>query len=57
MNLQTKEHGKIDMLSVLQMQLRVFNAKRNLIRIKNDRLTDRVNLHLALGGSFEENSK
>lgn len=48
--------GKVDMLSVLQMQLRVFNAKRNLIRIKNDRLNDRVNLHLALGGSFEENS-
>ncbi len=46
--------GKIDLLSVLQIQARVVGAKVGLIRIKNERLGQRVSLHLALGGSFEE---
>jgi NodT family efflux transporter outer membrane factor (OMF) lipoprotein len=46
--------GKIDLLSVLQMQARWIGARVGLIRIKNERLAQRVNLHLALGGSFEE---
>jgi NodT family efflux transporter outer membrane factor (OMF) lipoprotein len=48
------EVGRIDLLSVLQMQLRVVNSRKGLIRIQNDRLAQRVNLHLALGGGFEE---
>jgi len=46
--------GRIDLLSVLQMQARWLGARIGLIRIQNERLSLRVNLHLALGGSFEE---
>lgn len=46
--------GKIDLLSVLQMQSRWLGAHVGLIRLENERLAQRVNLHLALGGSFEE---
>ena len=45
--------GQIDLLSVLQMQTRWIGAKTNLIRVKNARLAERINLHLALGGSFD----
>ena len=48
--------GKIDLLSVLQMQSRWLGARVGLIRIRNERLAQRVNLHLALGGSFEDSS-
>ena len=48
------EVGKIDLLSVLQLQARVIGARTSLIRVRNERLAQRVNLHLALGGSFEE---
>ncbi|MHC4611721.1 MAG: efflux transporter outer membrane subunit [Planctomycetota bacterium] len=46
--------GKVDLLSVLQMQARWIGARIGLIRIENERLAQRINLHLALGGSFEE---
>ena len=46
--------GAIDFLSVLQMQARTLNSRISLIRIKNARLAQRVDLHLALGGSFSE---
>jgi outer membrane protein TolC len=48
------EVGKIDLLSLLQMQTRWIGARVGLIRLQNERLAQRVNLHLALGGSFEE---
>ena len=46
--------GAVDFLSVLQMQARALNSRISLIRIKNARLAQRVDLHLALGGDFEE---
>lgn len=46
------ESGKLDVLSVLQMQDRVINARIAQISIRNQRLSQRVDLHLALGGSF-----
>ena len=46
--------GAIDFLSVLQMQARSLNSRISLIRIKNTRLAQRVDLHLALGGNFTE---
>jgi outer membrane protein TolC len=49
------EVGKVDLLSVLQMQARVVGSQIALVNIRNERLINRVNLHLALGGSFEEN--
>ncbi len=48
--------GRTDMLNVLINQARLIGAKASLISLQNDRLTNRVNLHLALGGSFEEAS-
>ena len=48
------EIGKIDLLSVLQMQARGVGPQIALVNIRKDRLITRVNLHLALGGSFEE---
>jgi NodT family efflux transporter outer membrane factor (OMF) lipoprotein len=45
--------GAIDQLSLLQIQTRVFNAESKLVSIQGARLTNRVDLHLALGGSFE----
>jgi len=47
------DNGAVDLLSVLQMQLRADNSKINLLRIQNARLIQRINLHLALGGDFE----
>ena len=44
--------GRIDLLSVLQIQGRVLGARSSLIAVRNERLAQRVNLHLALGGSF-----
>jgi outer membrane protein TolC len=44
--------GRIDLLSVLQIQARVLGARSALIAVRNERLAQRVNLHLALGGSF-----
>ena len=46
------ETGKLDLLSVLQMQNRVISARIAQISIRNQRLSQRVDLHLALGGSF-----
>lgn len=46
--------GQIDLLSVLQMQARELNSRISLVRMQNARLAQRVDLHLALGGSFEE---
>ena len=46
--------GRIDLLSVLIIQARLIGAEAALISIRNDRLANRVNLHLALGGSFEK---
>ena len=46
--------GQVDFLSVLQLQARTLNSQITLIRIKNTRLAQRVDLHLALGGSFSE---
>jgi multidrug efflux system outer membrane protein len=46
--------GQVDFLSVLQVQARTLNSRISLIRIKNARLAQRVDLHLGLGGSFNQ---
>jgi NodT family efflux transporter outer membrane factor (OMF) lipoprotein len=46
--------GKVDLLSILQQQAVVVSAKVNLINIRDQRLQQRVDLHLAIGGSFDE---
>jgi NodT family efflux transporter outer membrane factor (OMF) lipoprotein len=47
------EVGAIDLLGLLQIQAREFQSQSTLIRVQSTRLANRVNLHLALGGSFE----
>jgi multidrug efflux system outer membrane protein len=42
----------VDILSVLESQRRANNARSALIRLKNERLQARIDLHVALGGSF-----
>ncbi|MCJ8299155.1 MAG: TolC family protein, partial [Pseudomonadales bacterium] len=43
--------GQVDLFSVLQMQQRSINAKIALTGLMNARLAQRIDLHLALGGS------
>jgi NodT family efflux transporter outer membrane factor (OMF) lipoprotein len=45
--------GKVSMIDVLQMQARVNRSRSALIDIRQQRLAQRIDLHLALGGSFE----
>jgi outer membrane protein TolC len=42
-----------DILDVLEAQRRNNSAKANLIRLRNERLQNRIDLHLALGGDFK----
>lgn len=48
------EVGKVDLLSVLLMQASVVAARIALFDIRNGQLINRGNLHLALGGTFEQ---
>jgi NodT family efflux transporter outer membrane factor (OMF) lipoprotein len=45
--------GSTDLRRVQEQQLALYSARVALIRVQSDRLVQRVNLHLALGGSFE----
>ena len=47
------DSGATDILSVLQIQSRWIGGRIALLRLQNERLAQRINLHLALGGSFE----
>lgn len=40
-------------LQILEAQRRAVNARAGLIRLRNQRLLNRLDLHLALGGDFE----
>ncbi len=42
-----------NILSVLEAQRRANNARASMIRLNNQRLQNRIDLHLALGGDFE----
>ena len=44
--------GATDLLDVLQLQAKQIDTRFELIAIRNDRLANRVALHLALGGGF-----
>jgi NodT family efflux transporter outer membrane factor (OMF) lipoprotein len=45
--------GSGDLRGVQQQQLALYAAQVTLLRVQADRLVQRVNLHLALGGSFD----
>jgi NodT family efflux transporter outer membrane factor (OMF) lipoprotein len=45
--------GSGDLRGVQQQQLALYAVQVNLLRVQSERLVQRVNLHLALGGSFD----
>lgn len=45
--------GSVDLRAVEQAQLALYSARLGLLRVQTERLAQRVNLYLALGGSFE----
>ncbi len=47
------EKGLVDIITVLESQRRAFDSRSTLLTIKNQRLQNRVNLYLALGGDFD----
>ncbi len=49
--------GRIEFYNLLQAQAGLLSSRSTLISMRNERLSQRVNLHLALGGSFEDNTK
>ena len=46
--------GASDLLDVQQLQTRQLSARFDLNGVRNDRLANRVALHLALGGGFTQ---
>jgi outer membrane protein, multidrug efflux system len=44
--------GATDLLSVLQLQADQIASEVNVIELRNAQLANRINLHLALGGTF-----
>jgi NodT family efflux transporter outer membrane factor (OMF) lipoprotein len=46
--------GSTDRRTVEQRQLALQSARTSLLRVQSERLAQRVNLHLALGGDFSE---
>ncbi|HZF14411.1 MAG TPA: efflux transporter outer membrane subunit [Steroidobacteraceae bacterium] len=46
--------GRSDLRAVNQQQLGVDSARLALLRVQSEQLSQRVNLHLVLGGSFEQ---
>jgi multidrug efflux system outer membrane protein len=45
--------GAYDMQQVLQLQTAQLSVESDVIKVRNARIANRINLHLALGGSFE----
>jgi NodT family efflux transporter outer membrane factor (OMF) lipoprotein len=44
--------GREDLLTGLQYRVRLFSSQLALIRVRSERMVQRINLHLALGGGF-----
>ncbi len=49
---QLYERGLIDITSALDAERRSFDARSRLLSIQNQRLQNRINLHIALGGDL-----
>ncbi len=45
--------GSVDLRAVEQSQLALYSNRLSLLRVQTERLAQRVNLHLALGGGFD----
>lgn len=53
LSLSQYESGLVDIITLLESQRRSFDARGALITVKRQRLANRVDLHLALGGDFD----
>jgi multidrug efflux system outer membrane protein len=49
--------GKIDLRVVAQRQLALYGARTSRLQVQSEQLAQRVNLHLALGGNFDQSDK
>ncbi len=47
------QRGLTDIITVLESQRRAFTSKSDLLSTRNQRLQNRINLYLALGGDFD----
>ena len=47
------ERGLVDIITALESQRRAFEARSRLLRVRNQRLQNRLDLYLALGGDFD----
>ncbi|MFL3660001.1 MAG: TolC family protein, partial [Opitutales bacterium] len=47
------ERGIIDITTLLDAQRRADDSASQLISVQNQRLQNRINLHIALGGDFQ----
>jgi outer membrane protein TolC len=48
------EVGSTDLRSVQQRQLSLYSARTTRLQVQSQQLAQRVNLHLALGGGFDD---
>ena len=53
---QQYQRGLVDIITVLESQRRAFTAQSSLLSAVNNRLANRINLYLALGGAFNSES-
>ena len=51
---QQYQRGLVDIITVLESQRRAFTAQSSLLSVINNRLANRINLYLALGGDFAQ---
>ena len=49
--------GLIDIVTLLDSQRRTFQSRSDLIQVRNQRLQNRIDLYLALGGGFKMEEK
>jgi len=49
--------GSTDLRAVQQQQLALYAARTSLLRVQSEQLVQRVNLHLALGGGWSQNTE
>ena len=54
--LQEYNTGIVDLITLLESQRRSYDAQSQLLQISNQRLVNRINLYLALGGAFFEDA-
>ncbi|MBL9154153.1 MAG: efflux transporter outer membrane subunit [Verrucomicrobiales bacterium] len=53
LSLSQYEKGLVDIITLLESQRRAFDARSALLRTRRERLANRIDLHLALGGDFD----